>query len=89
MFNELSILFYTLLYNCSQKGWGGGGGNTGGYSELRKHKLPTIKSLIFHFSKKYKPTKTEHRNEFTIFRQKKVYNYMASVCIIEVHEIYL
>lgn len=40
----------------------------------------------FHFSKRYKPTKAEHRNEFNIFQQEKRV-YMASVYIIEVHEI--
>jgi len=33
MFNELSILFYTVLYyNCPPKG-----GDIGGYSEFPKH----------------------------------------------------
>ena len=40
----------------------------------------------FHFSKRYKPTKAEHRNEFNIFQQEKRV-YVASVYIIEVHEI--
>ena len=100
MFNELSnfILHCVTVYTTVPRRGGGGGGNIGGYSDLRKHIktrencYPLIYSRNnnlyskFHFSKRYKPTKAEHRNEFHIFQQEKR-GYMAGVYIIEVHEI--
>lgn len=96
MFNELSnfILHSLTVYTTVPRR---GGGKywwifrfTKAYQNARK--LLSINSRNnnlyskFHFSKRYKPTKAEHRNEFNIFQQEKRV-YMASVYIIEVHEI--
>lgn len=96
MFNELSnsILHCVTVYTTVPRR---GGGEywwifrfTKAYQNARK--LLSINSRNnnlyskFHFSKRYKPTKAEHRNEFNIFQQEKR-GYMAGVYIIEVHEI--
>lgn len=94
MFNELSNF---ILHSFIQLSPELVGGNIGGYTDLRKH-IKTARKMLsinsrnnnlyskFHFSKRYKPTKAEHRNEFNIFQQEKRV-YVASVYIIEVHEI--
>ena len=86
MFNELSNFILHCVIQLSPEG---GRGEywwifrfTEAYQNSRNNNLYSK----FHFSKRYKPTKAEHRNEFNIFQQEKRV-YMASVYIIEVHEI--